>query len=150
MILALLSLFSVEIQAKEVDSQIAKFFVYVECFPDWYWKGIEIARACADARIEGFPTWGAIRRATIAQKFIPVFMGSAFQNKEVQPLLDGVLSYLPCPTEVSSYALHQNNNEEKVICLELQSDLLLLWNLNWKNSLLVSWIFKLCQKLHDV
>ncbi|KAG5563081.1 hypothetical protein RHGRI_005730 [Rhododendron griersonianum] len=33
----------------------------------------------------------------------------------VQPLLDGVLSYLPCPTEVSNYALDQNNNEEKVM-----------------------------------
>ena len=33
----------------------------------------------------------------------------------VQPLLDGVLSYLPCPTEVSSYALDQNKNEEKVL-----------------------------------
>ncbi|XP_030923088.1 elongation factor G-1, mitochondrial-like [Quercus lobata] len=30
------------------------------------------------------------------------------------PLLDGVLSYLPCPTEVSSYALGQSKNEEKV------------------------------------
>lgn len=33
----------------------------------------------------------------------------------VQPLLDGVLSYLPCPTEVSSYALDQSKNEEKVL-----------------------------------
>ncbi|KAK3014537.1 hypothetical protein RJ639_008311 [Escallonia herrerae] len=32
----------------------------------------------------------------------------------VQPLLDGVLSYLPCPTEVSNYALDQTKNEEKV------------------------------------
>uniref|UniRef100_A0A7N2N0L9 Translation elongation factor EFTu-like domain-containing protein n=1 Tax=Quercus lobata TaxID=97700 RepID=A0A7N2N0L9_QUELO len=30
------------------------------------------------------------------------------------PLLDGVLGYLPCPTEVSSYALGQSKNEEKV------------------------------------
>ncbi|KAL6965073.1 Elongation factor G-1, mitochondrial [Sarracenia purpurea var. burkii] len=57
----------------------------------------------------------AIRRATVAQKFIPVFMGSAFKNKGVQPLLDGVLRYLPCPTEVSNYALDQTNNEEKVM-----------------------------------
>ncbi|KAL2234051.1 UNVERIFIED_CONTAM: Elongation factor G-2, mitochondrial [Sesamum indicum] len=56
----------------------------------------------------------AIRRATIARKFVPVFMGSAFKNKGVQPLLDGVLSYLPCPTEVSNYALDQSKNEEKV------------------------------------
>ncbi|EOX96370.1 PREDICTED: elongation factor G-1, mitochondrial [Theobroma cacao] len=56
----------------------------------------------------------AIRRATIARKFVPVFMGSAFKNKGVQPLLDGVLSYLPCPVEVSNYALDQTKNEEKV------------------------------------
>ncbi|XP_008783146.2 elongation factor G, mitochondrial [Phoenix dactylifera] len=57
----------------------------------------------------------AIRRATIARKFVPVFMGSAFKNKGVQPLLDGVLNYLPYPTEVENYALDQNNSEEKVL-----------------------------------
>ncbi|KAK6162588.1 hypothetical protein DH2020_002429 [Rehmannia glutinosa] len=56
----------------------------------------------------------AIRRATVARKFVPVFMGSAFKNKGVQPLLDGVLSYLPCPAEVSNHALDQSKNEEKV------------------------------------
>ncbi|KAJ9172604.1 hypothetical protein P3X46_015821 [Hevea brasiliensis] len=30
---------------------------YVECFPDGYRKGTKIAKACADAKIEGFPTW---------------------------------------------------------------------------------------------
>ncbi|KAJ8565494.1 hypothetical protein K7X08_008070 [Anisodus acutangulus] len=56
----------------------------------------------------------AIRRTTIARKFVPVFMGSAFKNKGVQTLLDGVLNYLPCPVEVSNYALDQTKNEEKV------------------------------------
>jgi elongation factor G len=44
----------------------------------------------------------AIRRVTIAQRFVPVFMGSAYRNVGVQPLLDGVSSYLPDPTEVRS------------------------------------------------
>ncbi|ERM94357.1 elongation factor G, mitochondrial [Amborella trichopoda] len=57
----------------------------------------------------------AIRRATIARNFVPVFMGSAFKNKGVQTLLDGVLHYLPCPIEVSNYALDQTKNEEKVM-----------------------------------
>lgn len=32
----------------------------------------------------------------------------------VQPLLDGVLNYLPCPIEVSNFALDQKKNEKKV------------------------------------
>ncbi|KAH8916945.1 translation elongation factor G [Atractiella rhizophila] len=47
----------------------------------------------------------AIRRATISRRFTPVFMGSALSNLAVQPLLDGVCSYLPAPYEVSSNAL---------------------------------------------
>ncbi|XP_050205079.1 elongation factor G-1, mitochondrial-like [Mercurialis annua] len=69
----------------------------------------------ADEPISSTDLEEAIRRATIARKFIPVFMGSAFKNKGVQSLLDGVLSYLPCPIEVSNYALDQSKNEDKVM-----------------------------------
>ena len=41
-----------------------------------------------------------IRKGTIASLFYPVFCGSAFKNKGVQPLLDGVLDYLPSPLDI--------------------------------------------------
>src|SRR5919204_4449628 len=42
----------------------------------------------------------AIRKATLEIKLTPVFCGSAFKNKGVQPLLDAVLDYLPSPLDV--------------------------------------------------
>lgn len=56
----------------------------------------------------------AIRRQTILCAFVPVFMGSAYKNKGVQPLLDGVIQYLPDPIEKQNYALDIQNNEAKV------------------------------------
>jgi elongation factor G len=41
-----------------------------------------------------------IRKATIGGAFFPVFCGSAFKNKGVQPLLDAVVDYLPSPVDV--------------------------------------------------
>jgi elongation factor G len=61
----------------------------------------------------------AIRRATLALKMTPVMCGSAFRNKGVQLLLDGVVYYLPNPKEVINEAHDQSKAEEKVI---LESD----------------------------
>ena len=41
-----------------------------------------------------------VRKGTINSHFYPLFCGSAFKNKGVQPLLDGVLDYLPSPVDV--------------------------------------------------
>ncbi|GEM01786.1 elongation factor G [Halolactibacillus halophilus] len=44
----------------------------------------------------------AIRKATLAVEFYPVFVGSAFKNKGVQLVIDGVVDYLPSPLDIES------------------------------------------------
>ena len=41
-----------------------------------------------------------LRRATIACEAVPVFLGSAYKNKGVQKMLDGVIEYMPAPTDI--------------------------------------------------
>jgi elongation factor G len=53
-----------------------------------------------EAEIPADTLKAAIRRATLDLKMTPVFCGSAFKNKGVQPLLDAVLDYLPSPLDV--------------------------------------------------
>ncbi len=57
----------------------------------------------------------AIRKGTIARTLTPVFLGSAYKNKAVQPLLDAVIAYLPDPREVTNIALRLENEEEEVV-----------------------------------
>lgn len=42
----------------------------------------------------------ALRHLTVTNKIVPVFCGSAFKNKGVQAVLDGVIEYLPSPTDI--------------------------------------------------
>jgi elongation factor G len=57
----------------------------------------------------------AIRKGTLLRKITPVFVGSAYKNKGVQPLLDAVARYLPCPRDISNEALDTENEEKPVI-----------------------------------
>jgi elongation factor G len=56
----------------------------------------------------------AIRRGTISQELTPVFLGSAYKNKGVQPLLDAVTRYLPDPTEVENAGVDLSNDEAPI------------------------------------
>jgi elongation factor G len=56
----------------------------------------------------------AIRAATIKGMLFPVFCGSAFKNKGVQALLDGVIDFLPSPVDVESIEGHLPHQEETI------------------------------------
>jgi elongation factor G len=56
----------------------------------------------------------AIRKGTLNLDLTPVFMGSAYKNRGVQKLLDGVTDYLPNPSEVKNEGLDLDKNEEKI------------------------------------
>ena len=56
----------------------------------------------------------AVRRATIEMKMTPVFCGSAFKNKGVQPLLDAVVDYLPSPLDVASVSGFTSDRSSEV------------------------------------
>jgi elongation factor G len=55
-----------------------------------------------------------IRKATLAREMTPVFMGSAYKNKGIQPLLDAVTTLLPCPVDVENQALDTGHEEVPV------------------------------------
>lgn len=54
----------------------------------------------------------ALRTLTIQNKVVPVFCGSAFKNKGVQAVLDGVVDYLPSPTDVPDIRGTTEDGEE--------------------------------------
>ena len=57
----------------------------------------------------------AIRRATIAVKLTPVFCGTSYRNKGVQPLLDAVVDFLPSPLDVPPITGMASDGETEVI-----------------------------------
>jgi len=59
--------------------------------------------------------YAALRKGTLKREITPVYMGSAYKNKAVQPMLDGVTYLLPCPSEVENVALDMDKNEEQVV-----------------------------------
>jgi elongation factor G len=76
---------------------------------EWHTKLVEMAveedEALLEAYLEGKqPSLdqlkACIRKGTCAIRFVPVLCGAAFKNKGVQPLLDGVIDFLPSPLDV--------------------------------------------------
>ena len=76
---------------------------------EWREKLVETVAGVDDALMEIYLDGGdisvdqlkkAIRKATITRTLVPFVMGSARHNQGVQPLIDAIVDYLPCPTDI--------------------------------------------------
>ena len=104
---------------------------HTEIAQEWHDRLVETAAEADDQLMELFlegvePTveqlYAGIRRATLAAALNPVFCGTAFKNKGVQPLLDAVVRYLPSPLDVEGVVGHAVNDEEKSITRKPSDD----------------------------
>ena len=74
----------------------------------------ELTEAILEEKVTEELIHDAVRKGTLSQKLTPVFMGSAYKNKGVQPLLDAVTRYLPSPTDVENTAVDLANDEAPI------------------------------------
>lgn len=75
----------------------------------------ELTEAILEDRVTEEILLQAIRKGTISREFMPIFLGSAYRNKGVQPLLDGVVNFLPNPAEVENIALDLDDQEKQIV-----------------------------------
>jgi elongation factor G len=74
----------------------------------------ELTEAILEEKVTEDLIHDAVRKGTLSQSLTPVFMGSAYKNKGVQPLLDAVTRYLPCPSDVENTAVDLSNDEAPI------------------------------------
>ena len=75
----------------------------------------KLMEAIFEERVTEELIYSAVRKGTVSRALTPVFVGSAYKNIGVQPLLDGISRYLPSPTEVENRAMDMEKNEEEKI-----------------------------------
>jgi elongation factor G len=74
----------------------------------------ELAEAFLDGKDTPELIYAAVRKGTLSRELTPVFMGTAYKNKGIQPLLDAVVEYLPAPTDVQNFAIDIDDNQKEV------------------------------------
>jgi elongation factor G len=74
----------------------------------------ELTEAILEERVTEELIHRAVRRGTLSLELTPVFIGSAYKNKGVQPLLDAVTRYLPSPLDVENTGVDLSNDEAPI------------------------------------
>lgn len=108
---------------KIVESEIDEG--YIDMANEWYGKMLDQVASTDDALAEIYLEGGdisveqlkaAIRKATIDRQIVPVVCGSSRKNTGVQLLIDAVVDYLPCPTDIPpAKGIHVKKNDEEEV-----------------------------------
>ena len=91
-----------ELHTKLVDMAVEEDEKLLEAYLEGHQPTLEQLKAC-------------IRKGTCGFRFVPVLCGAAFKNKGVQPLLDGVVDFLPSPMDVPPIEATKPHSEQVVI-----------------------------------
>jgi elongation factor G len=75
----------------------------------------ELTEAILEENIKEELIHEAVRRGTLSRELTPVFVGSAYKNVGVQPLLDAVIKYLPSPADVENTLMDLDKGEDEVL-----------------------------------
>ena len=86
------------------DAALEDIVAYDDELMERYFNGEEIP--VADLK-------KVIRKATISNEIVPVFCGTAYRNKGVQPLLDAIVDYMPAPTDIPAIKGTNLDGEEE-------------------------------------
>jgi elongation factor G len=90
-----------ELHTKLVETAVEEDEKLLEAYLDGKMPTIEQLKAC-------------IRKGTVGFRFVPVLCGAAFKNKGVQPLLDGVVDYLPSPLDIPPVEATKPRSNDKI------------------------------------
>src|SRR5262245_6571602 len=90
-----------ELHTKLVETAVEEDEKLLEAYLDGKTPTVEQLKAC-------------IRKGTCGFRFVPVLCGAAFKNKGVQPLLDGVVDYLPSPLDIPPVEATKPKSNEKI------------------------------------
>jgi len=75
----------------------------------------ELMEAILEEQVSEEQIHAAVRAGVLSLELTPVFLGSAYKNKGVQPLLDAVTRYLPSPLDVENSGVDLSNDEAPIV-----------------------------------